>query len=155
MYPVCFTLWLKCGQREVKDGGKAVERITEDLRCLSPPVRGSVLWQARKYFSNLSPCWHQGVIDTNTPALLNPPLSSTFTMLALSLNALGAMELIGSGESGGRRWREWRICPQSFGDAPGSGKSALFCLPIFVLRARFPGSTEVKHRVWHWPLTSD
>lgn len=149
-------MWAQREVTEGKDRQKAVERITENLRCLSPPVRGSFLWQARKYFSNLSPCWHQCVTDTNMPALLNPPLSSTFTTLLLSLNALGVMELIESGESGRGRKRSGRsIRPRSFGDAPGSGKSATLCLLIFVWRARFPGSTEVKHTVWHWPLTSD
>lgn len=36
-------MWAQREVTEGKDGGKAVERITEDLRCLSPPVRGSVL----------------------------------------------------------------------------------------------------------------
>lgn len=102
-------MWAQREVTEGKDRQKAVERITENLRCLRHPVRGSFLWQARKYFSNPSPCWHRCVIDTNMPALLNPPLSSTFTTLLLSLNALGVMELIEGGESGrGGEKAKWK-----------------------------------------------
>lgn len=77
-------------QREVTKGKteRRPWKESEDLWCLSPPVRGSLLWQARKYFSNLSPCWHRRVIDTNMPAPLKPPLSSTFTALLLFKHAV-------------------------------------------------------------------
>lgn len=155
MTPTGFTLLLKCGREVMKGKTERPWKESQDLRCLSPPVRGSLLWQARKYFSNLSPCWHRRVIDTNMPTPLKSPLCSTFTTLLFFWNTLGRMELIDSGESGGRKWRERRMRPLGFGDAPGSGKFALFCLLIFVWRAQFPGSKEVKHTVWHRPLTSD
>lgn len=82
-------------------------------------------------------------------APLKPPLSSTFTTLLLSLNTMGGMELIDSAESGGRECGARRIRPLGLADAPASGKSALLCLLISVWRAPFPGSTEVKHTVWH------
>lgn len=125
------TRQLEYGLREtqkVREGARerGMERITEDLWCLSPPVRGPFLWQARKYFSNLSPCWKEGVIDTNMcPPLTHPcpSLSLCCSSSALSLNLLVMMQLIESGESrgkqrpGGKKMRKRGIRPQSLRDS--------------------------------------
>jgi len=59
-------------QREKRPRERGMERITEDLWCLSPPVREPFLWQARKYFFDLSPRWHQHVTGTYMPPLTLP-----------------------------------------------------------------------------------
>ncbi len=58
------------------------------------------LWQARKYFSNLSPCWHQCVTDTNMPPLTHPcPL----TLPAFALRLL----VFKSAGNDAAHWKWW------------------------------------------------